>query len=104
MAETPMAGLHPKPAPAGRCHGTMAREQGALAEDEDSDRSSNFSPHWASSESEAASDEEGEERGESRRDMEGGFKEMRNQLCLINQFIFVYLSDCDKIIGLLPII
>ena len=48
-----------------------SRGTGSIAEDEDSDRSSNFSPHWASSESDAASEEEEEEIGEGRRGMEG---------------------------------
>jgi hypothetical protein len=65
-----MAGILPKPASSGRCHGITAREQGAIAEDEDSDASSNFSPHWSSSDSDAASEEGEEEIVEGRRDME----------------------------------
>jgi hypothetical protein len=56
-AKKPMAGILPKPALLGRCHGITASEQGAIAEDEDSDASSNFTPHWSSSGSDSASEE-----------------------------------------------
>jgi hypothetical protein len=70
-AKKPMTGILPKPALLGRCHGITAREQGAIAEDEDSDASSKFSPHWSSSDSDSSSEEREAEVVEGRRDMEG---------------------------------
>jgi hypothetical protein len=73
-AEKSMAGIHPKPVFSGRCHGIKAGIQGAIAEDEDSDASSNFSPHRSSQDSDSASEEgETEVVGESL-DMEGFLK------------------------------
>jgi hypothetical protein len=44
---------------------------GAIAEDEDSDASSNFSPHWSSSDTDSASEEGEAEVVERRRDKKG---------------------------------
>jgi hypothetical protein len=70
-AKKPMAGILPKPALLGRCHGITASEQGSIAEDEDSDASSNLSPHWSSSDSDSASEEGEAEVVEGRSDVEG---------------------------------